>query len=266
MTSARPSFVAVMIAGYSDMQRVLRSLWPLALVAALVLIGAEISGAIAPHILARGFSPQLLFKRTIDLTALALIAPFLIATHRFVLLGEVTRRYVFEPANPRFCLFTGWLVVLGLVAFIPALCLIASTPVSPIYYVGRPPPNFAPAQALLVLAVAITVLVFLTRLAILLPAIAVDAPGATWQNALQDTGRNAWFIVLTSLLAPMPLLLPGLGALWLLWLVSPWPGLVRGAGVIIGPGLLFIALVLGVVMVSRFYQVLGNRLNQPPPA
>src|SRR5712672_509604 len=105
MTSARPSFAAVFIAAYWDLHRVLRALWPLGLIAVLVLIGFAFASLVIPRMLVPTVVGQTILKQAIDLISLVLIAPFLSATHRFVLLGEVTRRYAIDLANPRFRLF-----------------------------------------------------------------------------------------------------------------------------------------------------------------
>jgi len=260
MPSARPSFTATFIAAYWDLQRVLRALWPLALIAILVLIGFAFAGLIVPRLLVQTVVGQTILKQAIDVTGLALIAPFLIATHRFVLLGEVTRRYAIELANPRFRLFSGWLIILGLLQTIPTFLLIATTPPGPIYYVGSPPaPDLL--QAIVVFAVGIALFVFLIRIAIMLPAIAVDAPGATWQNAMHDSSGNAWFIFFVSLLPQLPILIIAMALGIILRMSSGLPiSLVKLA---IGGGLLLIVLVLGIVIATRLYQALGDRLNQP---
>jgi hypothetical protein len=260
MNSVRPSFTAVFIAAYWDLHRVLRALWPLGLIAVLVLIGFAFASLVVPRMFVPTVVGQTILKQAIDVISLVLIAPFLIATHRFVLLGEVTRRYAIDLANPRFRLFSGWLVILGLLASIPAFLLIATTPSGPIYYAGsRPAPDLL--QALVVFAVGIALFVFLMRIAILLPAIAVDAPGATWQNAMHDSSGNTWFIFFASLLPFLPVLVIVVALATMLRMSNSLPiSLVR---LLIGVALLLIMLVLGIVIATRLYQALGDRLNQP---
>ncbi len=49
--------------------------------------------------------------------------PYLIAVHRFIILGEVTRRYALAPAELRFQRFFGWSVVLLLITSVPTLLM-----------------------------------------------------------------------------------------------------------------------------------------------
>ena len=100
------------------------------------------------------------------------------------------------------------------------------------------------------------------RLAILFPAIAVDAPGATWENAVQDTRGHGWriFCILT---VPIVLLwivvaiiavveFKMLGALTWLLLIVP----IIDAWVVI-------SLAAAVAIASRLYQALGDRVDRP---
>ncbi len=60
MTATRPSFIALFIAAYWDLHRVLRELWRPALIACLILAGVQIAALVVPRLLA-----QTLFERTI---------------------------------------------------------------------------------------------------------------------------------------------------------------------------------------------------------
>src|SRR5712692_2553084 len=148
MTATRPSFIALFIAAYWDLNRVLRELWRPALIACLILAGVHIAGLVVPRLLGHSVFERAVLRQAIEIGGLILLAPFLIAIHRFILLGETTRRYAIELASVRFQLFAGWLVVLGMVASIPSFLLFATTPTAPIYYTGRlPSPD--PAQVLM---------------------------------------------------------------------------------------------------------------------
>jgi hypothetical protein len=112
----------------------------------------------------------------------------------------------------------------------------------------------------LALVAAVTLCVLFTRITILFPAIAVDAPGADPRLAFEDTKGHGWYIfflflipfipsVLIVAIAGMVALMFGLGGMIVL---LPIVGL---AGVV--------WLTMAVVIASRLYQWLGNRLNQP---
>src|ERR1700730_18777460 len=48
-------------------------------------------------------------------------APYLIAVHRFILLGQVTTRYDLELGDPRLQRFFGWTIVFALLSAAPAI-------------------------------------------------------------------------------------------------------------------------------------------------
>src|SRR5215470_8333268 len=97
-------------------------------------------------------------------------APYLIAVHRFILLGKVTTRYDLELGDPRLQRFFGWTIVFALLSVAPAL-LSSFLPL----------PAFL--RSVLTSALAIAALVVTVRLIVVLPAIAVDSDRVTWQNA-----------------------------------------------------------------------------------
>jgi len=263
MTATRPSFIALLIAAYWDLNRVLRELWRPALIACLVLAGVQIAGLVVPRLLSHSLFERTMLRQAIEVGGLILLAPFLIAIHRFVLLGETTRRYAIDLASPRFQLFAGWLVVVGMLASIPSLLIFATTPMAPIYYTGRPPsPDLA--QVLMLLAVLIAVFVVVARMAILFPAVAVDAPGAIWQNAIADTRGHTWYVVLAPLIPAIPLLLLFAAAIFLVRLTMPrpLPGLTMELALRLG--MYIVPLAQAAVVAARLYQVLGDRLNRTP--
>jgi hypothetical protein len=98
----------------------------------------------------------------------------------------------------------------------------------------------------------------------LLPAIAVDAPGAIWQNAFGDTHSRSGYVFAAVYLPTVPVgVLTGAG----LWTLQ---GLTSGAAffcfsfLLLGVALLTL-LTLAAVIAARLYQVLGDQLNQPLP-
>jgi hypothetical protein len=123
-----------------------------------------------------------------------LLTPYLIAIHRFILVGEVARHYAVKLRDPRFLRFFGWTLTLSAlyvgVGFSRDLLLAAGTP------------------PLIALACAITMVVFVVivglRLTILFPAIAVDAPRGTASNAFADTNGHALDLFFIFILAEVP--------------------------------------------------------------
>jgi hypothetical protein len=263
MVSAQPSLATTVVWAYWDLCHALRALWRQALVALVILSVGFLLAAIGPRLLARDAVAQLVDRQMCEFAICFLLTPFIMAIHRFVLLGEVTPHYRIDPANPRFRLLFGWLAMMTVVANIPSFLLALKTPSGPIYYVGLPPPELGPSAIEFVARVA--VLVILQRLIVLLPAVAVGAPGATWQNALRDTQPRLWFVVLASVLPLLPLGLLGAMTTPLLRLAGgTYVGLVA-ATLWFGAALL-IFVTLGAVIASRLYQVLGDSLNRAAPA
>ena len=188
------------------------------------------------------------------------LTPVAIAVHRFVLLGEVTQSYALNPSEPRFKQFFVWTVIYQLMVSAPSLLL------------AGPAENVA-ATALSI-PLFIIVIIAALRLIILFPAIAVDAPGTAWQNAVEDTKGHAWRIFWIVVLVSLPMLAVLLPASLLLG----WP---RQTGLV--AGLVFAALqsVVSVLAIcayaavaSLLFAAFSNRLNvpfsrpqipQPPP-
>jgi hypothetical protein len=124
-----------------------------------------------------------------------LLTPFLIAVHRFILIDEVTPRYVLSPHDPRFQWFFGWSVAL-------AAIWIGATVVERAFgYLGLSKLITATGMVLVV----VVGLVLSVRLTILFPAIAVGAPGASLEEAFEDTKGYFWNIFVIFGVAGIPL-------------------------------------------------------------
>jgi hypothetical protein len=122
------------------------------------------------------------------------LTPYLIAVHRFILIDEVTSHYALDPQAPRFMRFFAWTVALS------ALAGVATLIHEILILIG-----LGQFLAVTVLIVLMVVVVFIgMRLTILFPAIAVDAPGATAENAFADTKGHAWRIFLIGIVVILP--------------------------------------------------------------
>ncbi len=182
------------------------------------------------------------------------ITPYLIAVHRFIILGEVTTRYALVPRDPRFQRFFGWSVVFALLGAAPWL-------LSSIL------PFPALLRGVLAFALAIAVLIVSMRLIIVLPAVAVDSERVTWRGAMADTAGYAGRIFLICLVAGLPV---GLAAAILFGSAA---GILSGFFGSLGLSLLALVgtLVVGVadvalasllvVIASRLYGLLGDRVR-----
>jgi hypothetical protein len=175
-----------------------------------------------------------------------LVTPYLIAVHRFVLAGEVTRRYRLNWRDLRFQLFFGWWFAIYLLSKTLAFANLLPKGVS----VG-----------VFALIIAVTIWVVLTRCIILFPAIAVDAPGATPSNAFEDTRGHGWYIFFLLIVVMLPSALMMAVIVGAILLIRP--AAVLGVMVpLFGFGAI-LWLTLGVAVASQLYRNLGDRLNRP---
>jgi len=184
-----------------------------------------------------------------------LLTPIAIAVHRYVLLGELTGSYRLSPADPRFRRFFLFTVVIQALMAVPGMLMSVAGGASGVtaFIVGLA------AFVLLVVAAIVSL-----RTLILFPAIAVDAPGAEWNNALQDTKGHSWRVFFIVLLTAIPAVAIYAPLYWWLW----FPAGPSAAGGVI---LALVQSVFGVLMIaafaamaSRLYRVIGDRLGRPP--
>jgi hypothetical protein len=183
--------------------------------------------------------------------------PLLIAVHRFILIDEVTPRYVLEPQAPRFMRFFAWTIALSLLGtganVVHQILILIGLWQSVTYAV---------------LAIFIVIIVFIgLRLTVLFPAIAVDAPGATAANAFADTKGHVLGIFLIWLVALVPL-----AAMMVVTAVTA--ALLRVAGteakliftIVTAIVVSVIALPLFVAIASRIFQALADQVLVGTPA
>lgn len=202
----------------------------------------------------RGYGP-LLASSAVGLVWNFFLTPFFIAVHRFIVLGEITPRYELRPGHPRFLKFFGWAVFLWALVTIPSLLI---------------PLASRSSTGLSLVTTALTVgFVFVSvRSIILFPAIAVDAPGATWSGAFTDTKGCFWrifaiiaFTMVPAIIVAFVLIFPTLpsvddpGGDATLVLPSLPASMVASA-------LSAVAAALAVAAASRLYRAIGDRVKR----
>jgi hypothetical protein len=128
----------------------------------------------------------------------ALLAPLAIAVHRFVLLGEITNRYPLEPGSSRYLRFVGFAIVVQILPAIPFYIIIPDV---------RNGPVFAAGLSIVGFVLLIAIMTIVLRRAILFPALAIDAPGATWRKASLDTKGSSWRVTFIFVLTALPVVL-----------------------------------------------------------
>jgi hypothetical protein len=243
-----PVFRAIKLA-YSDVYRVFAAMPRLVGIVFVILLAfSAVQNAVPKSTL--DFSP-LGFMLTA--ANAFLLTPYLIAVHRFILIDEVTYGYALAPQEPRFLRFFLWSVVLSA---IPIGITLARSFLQII--------SLSTGLAFGGMAVVVCAGIFIgTRLIILFPAIAVEAPGASAANAFSDTKGYFWNIFFIIFLAALPLILL---AIPLVFLTRP---LESGAGpTVVSEALSVIVLSiissvtcpLYVAIASRLFQALAERL------
>ena len=110
------------------------------------------------------------------------VVPFEIAIYRLLISGEAASGYRFDISTVRFQRMLGWSI---------GFCVLATIP---FHLTGALVPS-EDAEAIIGIVLFAPVIFAVVRLTIFLPAIAVDAPGASVRNASADTSGHVWLIV-----------------------------------------------------------------------
>jgi hypothetical protein len=261
MDRTRPSVMTAVFWAYWDLCHVLHKAWRPALFAFLILSIGSVAVIAAPMRLTYDPLGQAGLRLAILFGLCFLLTPFFLSVHRFVLLGEEPTRYEFKPSSSRFQLLFGWLAVSVFLINFPSTLSALAEARHPLYYFDRSPSFDFPVVMARIVAWAV-----IQQLLVLFPAAAVDAPGASWQNAIVDTRSQFWFAVAVTILPFIPIGLLGLAVVSLLkaW-VWTTPMTLTGfvASVLWLGTVLLVASTLVTVIASRLYQVIGERLNTP---
>ncbi len=247
MSAAPPPILTATAIAYRDCGRALRAMPNLALMAFAVPLVVSVFNVLVVYRVVPATS--LLGRDIMGLVSIFLLVPFYIAVHRFIILDEVTPRYVLDPRDVRFQLFIGWLAVISILSnLVGAL----SSSIGGRY----------PVLQIVAIIAAIAMCVASLRLTVLYPAIAVDAPGATWRNAVRDTKGHALYIFFL-LLTPMVPVFAAMVAVMLVKVLRPSVAMSLLALVLVSFGVMVMSTVL-IAVASRLYLNLGDRVARPP--
>jgi hypothetical protein len=194
-----------------------------------------------------------MFLETFGLLNRIAVLPFEIAIFRLLILDEPTAGYHFAFATPRFQRVLGWSVALWALGTIPP------------YLPGAITSSEA-AKAGMYIAMFVIGIVVMARVVIFLPAIAVDAPGASLGNAFADTSGHAWFVVKAYLAILLPLFLIGVLVPVLMWLGGASDVIIRSGRVTVAANLFFVALgflmlTAGTIVAARLFMRIGDRVK-----
>jgi hypothetical protein len=165
---------------YVDVSRALRAMPMLFGCAALIVLAVRVAAQLLPHALESG--P--VFGTLTDIIQNAVqyfcLTPIMIAIHRFVIRGDITRSYTVDLGDPAFLRFFAWTIALSILfslifGALELLSIKAAAAHMPLLTIGASMAAFAAAVWTML------------RLIILFPAIAVGAKGASPGHALAAT-------------------------------------------------------------------------------
>ncbi len=167
-----------------------------------------------------------------------------------MLLGEVNDSYRLDTQDPRFMKFFTFLGGLAVVLFVPRL-------VGDLFSSPYGASGFGRLVGLILSVVAAVILV---RNVILFPAVAVDAPGADWRNAMADSKGHSWriFFILLCVTVPAGIVAAILMAIFFLLPLIGWiivAAIQAAFGVFIGAATAAAA--------SRLYVDYAQQLGRP---
>lgn len=197
MATTKPRIISTALAAWADAFRTIAAM-PLVFGIALAIdVALSLTTlAVAPDAATLATSGQLRAAFLVVVSAVlsaTLFAPLAIVTHRFVLLGETTNRYPLDPFSARYVRFVGFAILFKLALVLPntLMSLESQLPAAAAF-------QFATSIA------SVFVVIVAVRRIILFPAIAIDAPGATWSNAQRDTKGSSWRVLFIFVCTALP--------------------------------------------------------------
>jgi hypothetical protein len=228
MGQRRLPILPTLVAAYRDLGRLLTAMRALMLSAFFIMLATSV----AAELVSQRLWDQELAGEALGFAQNAieafLLTPVVIAIHRFVILDKITSKYTVPLGEPVFGIFFGWLLSLKVLIGLPFDLLGVLQTL-----------NWSLPASTLAFALALIAAVgVLLRLTILLPALAVEAPGATLSHALADTKGHVLRALALFFLALAPWLGAAIGGVLLLG---------RGA-TITGSPLAMLSLVMGGVL------------------
>ena len=186
-------------------------------------------------------------REALDAGKTILILPVEIAIYRLLILGDASAGYFSAISAPRFPRLLGWSIFLWALFTLPP------------YLVGLITKSET-ADTIATLVTAVIVIVFLMRLPILFPALAVDAPGASLGNIIADTKGRIWLILKTYVI----MLLPLLAVVAVVGLTSDYAGLPAWGETIRDSAFEFLATMVIAVAASRLFDWIGHQVKGLP--
>jgi hypothetical protein len=253
----KPPVIETAAAAWRDAFRAIGAMPEVTGIALVLVLATSLAGfAIFPNPYALVRSPWLpVISIVSGVVQAILLAPLAIAVHRFVILGETANRYPLQPRSSRYLRFVGFAILVKILWQIPSTIQ------------GFINPAFSRAFRIVAFVLSITVIIIVVRRAILFPAIAVDAPGATWSNAGLDTKGSSWRVVFIFVLTALPVSVIGVLLYWPLLAPQEQPDtvsvlLISGIGSVVGVA----ALCAFAAAASHIYRARADVMTRPSGA
>jgi hypothetical protein len=171
-----------------------------------------------------------------------LLTPLYLAIHRFIILDERAPRYALNAGQPRFQRFFLCTLAIYALWIVPSLATVT---------LGQSGAGLALSALLMLIGLFIS-----TRLIILFPAIAVDAPGTGFRNAYDDTQGSFWRIFAIVLITMLPITAVVVAAVLKL---GEFSIVARLSGAVLS----ILNVALAIAVASRLYLALGVRVGRP---
>lgn len=194
-----------------------------------------------------------LLSETFDLMSRIGVLPFEIAIFRLLILDEAAPGYDFAISAVRFKRMLGWTLVFWAIGNLPL-------------YLPRAVASSEAAQVVVGIPLIVIFIAVMLRTVILLPAIAVDATGASIRNVLADTRGHGWFILKANLAVLLPLIPIIILVAVPAWLAGDSDGLGHsGWGVVAGTPLLsslgYLAAIAIAIVQARLFMRVADRVK-----
>jgi hypothetical protein len=266
-SNTQPSTIEFALAGWRDALRAIKQMISVVGAAFLLTVIAQ-----AAYQLLRGhsFVTDLAIVLVVSVAQSLVLTPLALAVHRFVLLDEVTQHYALNLADQRVRRFFGVVIAIQALCFGNVIWFVVGhfmfggrmfwgwgEPITP-GVEGREW-VLAACFAACMITVFVTIYVMLSVI-ILFPAIAIDAPGVGWRNAMFDSNLHIGRITFASWLALVPLAPLAI-------IADPQKsGFSLGAfGVVLRAAYLVLIVCALAAVASRLYMAFGRRLNGVAP-
>jgi hypothetical protein len=260
-TGEKPAIVDTAVAGWRDAFNALAAMpvtCGITFVIMLVLSGLSVLFLPQPMV-EEGGAGLGVMNVIVGIIQSFLLAPLAIAVHRYVLLGERATGYALDPSSPRYLRFVGFAVLVNLLLLVPSVIITVAPPEGDNVALGA-------AGGLAAFVLFIVILIVVLRRAILFPAIAVDAPGASWSNARNDTKGNSWRVFFILLCTVIPVLVVSLPLYWLLMRQAVATPTSRLVFVVLSTIVQVPTICAFAAVASHVFRALADRLARPAGA